>query len=245
MIMKKILMNSILAVCSIILLAACQSNSGVDPDDVIEEAFEKREEVGSYYLHSYMEVDMDMEEMAQNQTAVFKGVIDEEGNEASLETLEASGDQETEGGVIFVEDNVAYNLENGEWQKYDQDYGDIREAGTTYYEIIAAVKEFDEHAEKTKEDGSYKATFEGPATDVFDIFEEVFNLSLTGFDREKETTMNVDATFDEDSLHLTELNISIIAESDIGKISLIVDTTFDDFDEAKVELPAEIEEDAE
>src|SRR5699024_687014 len=103
-----------------------------------------------------------------------------------------------------------------------------------------AVNDFDEYADKSEEDGSYKATYKGPATDVFDVFEDVFNLSLTGFDREDETTMTVEASFDKDSLFMTALLIKIEAEADAGTLSMIIDSTFDDFGEAKVEVPQEV-----
>src|SRR5690625_7931660 len=115
--MKKIVTNSLLALLSIIVLAACQSNSGIDPDEVIEQSLEKRDDVESYTMQSNMNIELDIEGEQQEHAATFKGTIDEKGNEANLETLEEQDGQEIEGGAIFVDDNVQYGLENGVWQK--------------------------------------------------------------------------------------------------------------------------------
>ena len=232
--MRKFIQKGSLIFGLILILTACQSTPKVNVEDVIKESFNKRDEIENYFIDTDLKVKISSPVENQTSTAELKGVIDEKNDEANLEIVEKQNNEQAKQQVIY-KDGKQYLQKDGEWTKYEEEIDNVKESGTTYYEIMNAVNDFDEYAEIKKDGKEYIASFKGSAQDVFYVFQEVFSLSLTGADLEEDTTMEVIAKFDEKTLFLTSLTIDINAEANIGEISMEIETTFTDINKSKVE----------
>lgn len=236
--MRKFIQKGSLIFGLILILTACQSTPKVNVEDVIKESFNKRDEVENYFIDTDLKVKISSPIENQTSTAELKGVIDEKNDEANLDVIEKQNNNQAKQKLIY-KDGQQFLQKDGEWTKYEEEVSDVKKSGTTYYEIIHAVNDFDEYAEIKKDGKEYIASFKGSAEDVFYVFQEVFSLSLTGADLEEDTTMEVIAKFDTKTLYLTSLSIDIKAEAKVGKISMEIDTIFTDINSSKVELPQE------
>lgn len=236
--MRKFIQKGSLIFGLILILTACQSTPKVNVEDVIKESFNKRDEIENYFIDTDLKVKISSPVENQTSTAELKGVIDEKNDEANLDVIEKQNNNQAKQKLIY-KDGQQFLQKDGEWTKYEEEVSDVKKSGTTYYEIIHAVNDFDEYAEIKKDGKEYIASFKGSAEDVFYVFQEVFSLSLTGADLEEDTTMEVIAKFDEKTLFLTSLTIDINAEAKVGKISMEIDTIFTDINSSKVELPQE------
>lgn len=223
---------------TLFVLIGCQSKPTIAPEEVLDETFQKRDEVENYYIESNMKLKIEGLGQKQSQTAIFKGGIDETNDEANIETVERVDNQETKANFIY-KDGSQYAFSEGIWQKDVMQTENLKESGTTYYRIIEALKEFNEYATVKKEKDHYLATYDGSAEDVFYIFQDVFNMTLTGFDLEDETTIVVEAKIDEATLNLSNLLVHVLAESSAGKIDMSIDTAFTDINDTTIELPQE------
>lgn len=221
-----------------LILIGCQSAPTIAPEEVINETYENRDEVNNYFIQSDMKIKIDALGKKETQTAIFKGDIDEENTEANIETIERAGNTEKKANIIY-KDGTQYMHADNTWHKNETTIDNFREAGTTYYNIVESLHNFNEHATVKKEKDQYIATYEGTAEEVFYIFQEPFSLTLNGFDLEDETTITVRAEIDAKTYNLTQLDIHIDAETEAGSVQMTVDTTFTNFGEIEIEVPQE------
>lgn len=230
-------MKRIIVVLGLVfLLAACGSK--VKPEDLVDESYKKMEDLENYHIESEIKVMVDHESKSE-ETGTFKGQIDEAKDMAHVTETAESGDMEQELELYF-EDGKQYVLDGDQWILVTEDVGDIRRAGTTYYSIMKAVRDFAEYGEPSTDD-KYTLTYSGTAQEVFYAFEDVFSLSLTGFDMDEETDAEVYAEFDQKDLFLTHLEIEIHAENDMAKAMLYVDVEFTDINDSEIERPDDLD----
>lgn len=226
----------ILVIGALLLLAGC--GASVKAEDLISESYAKKDEVENYYIDTEMTINLDAAGIVDKSEASFKGDIDEAGNKAHVKNTETANNQKQEAEFVFYE-KVQYLKNNNQWQAIAE-YDQISRAGTTYYAIIKAVRDFDEFAESQTKDKPYTATYEGEGADIFYVFEDVFNLSLTGFDLEDDTRAEVAAEFDPDTLYLTSLLIKIFAENEQGEADFTIEVEFKDINDTEVDIPEEL-----
>lgn len=218
-----------------------EANTNDDTAALFQQIFESRDNVEIYDMDMGMDILINSPGGRDTSSLTVIGKIDEKNDEGNIELIEKNANGETfQHGVFY--DGAQYVSDGETWQDNGTPLpaGSLKSSGTTYYNIIEAVRDFGEHAEVEEKDNKYIATYSGPAKDIFYIFQDVYSLSLTGADLETETTVDVEATFQKDTLFMEELLINISADVDAGKIKFDIWNEFKDFNDTEIDIPKDL-----
>ena len=149
---------------------------------------------------------------------------------------------------LFFEDNHFYLNETNGWVKYE-DAGPI-EYDSWYPHVVEALVSIAHLIEANHTDTQLELTYEGYDYDVWEAFEGVFSLTMSGIN-EDNIHMTLTTYMDESTYYLERLTLDIRGEqvqdqTVLGSVSIHVDVNYFDHDQVDLsEVKAKITEDVE
>lgn len=149
---------------------------------------------------------------------------------------------------IFFEGNDFYLLENDTWTHYP-DSGPV-EYAPWYPNIVDSLVELDHLIEASHSGNTLELTYEGNNSEVWEAFEEAFDLSMGGIEEEN-INYTVEATMDDSTYYLQDLSLDVMGEEtdgdiELSRVNINVDVQYGDHDEVDLtEIEEEVANDAE
>lgn len=233
--MKTITRSSILLFSGLILTACGEmTDNGSTPEDVAENWPTYIQE-GEAVLESYSsDTQLDLE------MSMGPGLMTEE--DSAFIHVQMVGDLEQgyiedDVSSLYFEGNDVYVEEGTEWVHYP-DSGPI-DYPSWYPNIIDSLVEIEAFIEATHTDGSVALTYDGNDPEVWNAFEEEFQLSIDGISPEN-INIDLEATMDDENYYLQDLYIDIMGEEtadeevELGSINITIDVEY--YDQNEIDL---------
>ncbi|EOI00371.1 hypothetical protein UAY_01474 [Enterococcus moraviensis ATCC BAA-383] len=229
--MKKI----VLVFALLITLAGC--NKTLTKETALKRMEAQENKIDSYELDMDLSVKVSALGQNNNSSVELSTEVDRKNNRYRSDVINADG-EELE---VIIKDGKAY-LEDrpGVWKKTAK--VDAKEFSrqadySVPLEVLGLVTE-DLNFETT--DDGYYFTYEGYDKKLYKTLKKYYNISFTGFDTTEDLTIKMDINVDKKSLRVQETMIKVIGKNEKGKVSINIDSQYDQFNSIeKIELPEE------
>ncbi len=223
-------------------LVACGGDletASVSTEDFIPNFEETISTVENYEIDTMLELTIESNGETSNALITMEGILYEDLTNAHLYFSITENGIEHEQEAYF-KDEFAYINDNNTGWRLENNLGPT-ETDTSYSNVANGILEIADLLSVTEHDDTYELTYEGTDASVFDAFQNPYDLSLTGVDKETDLTMTLSIVIDQETYLMEDFSLIIDVEHEQGNMNFDIRSLFTNINQiSEIELPNEI-----
>ncbi|WP_040978619.1 DUF6612 family protein [Oceanobacillus jeddahense] len=235
--MKKI--GSLLAISLLFFLIACSQDAS--EEEVVENVLSSHRDVNQYAA----DFNIDTSDLTRTTSYNIEVNLTEEPAALhQISTMEADGEETTV--ETYRVDNEMYTQEaDNPWVKSEAEEGEPLFT-PSYRDVVSVMENVIDYAEFDSEGGTYTFSYDGFERDIYEAFEEPFNILLGGSDiADEDMSLNFVFEVDKSDYYIENLEYNLSVENETGNVEINIQVNYDDINNIDdIEVPDEAIEEA-
>lgn len=215
-----------------------------DTDEILDEIFKKSNSVDIYDVD--MELSLDQTQSGNTDASVIQlyGTVDETKLNADLTVIETSGINKNESHSYQLDDVVYIKSNDENWVKSEGSGEGFDENSTTYRNLSNSLESIRDRVKVFELGDEYEIRYTGSELEVFNAFEKPFSLSITGFDIEKDSELQLYTTVDKESIFVKNIYFGVFVEGRGIELNIVANVNYDNINDTMIEVPQEVIDEA-